>query len=649
MSVVCVVSNNIAKRGSALQISGGSDKLTARLDELSALYVLTDRLYRAKSSHEAFEAGLDAIRDGLGCQRASMLLFDEAGVMRFVAWRGLSERYRKALEGHSPWVAGERNADAIFVRDISETEEPAVVKEMIASEGIVGLAFIPLTVQGEVVGKFMTYHQRSHSFASHEIDLATAIARQIGFYLERTRLEQARKAAEEDLRASEQQFRLMSEHAPVMIWTCDASGKCTNLNIMLRDFWGVETKDIPKFNWHPTIHPDDAADIGARMAQALATQSAVSVQGRYRNCKGEYRVLLTTARPHFSASGIFRGLIGVNVDVTERDHAEMAMRHSEERFRSAVEAAPSGMVMTGEDGRIVLVNRHAEALFGYDRDEMVGQGIEMLVPDRYRSSHPVFRRGYGDFPLARPMGAGRDLYARRKDGTEVPVEIGLSPIKTSEGMMTLASVEDISERRRSEAHRELLMAELNHRVKNTLAVVQSIAHQTFRGTKAADAHAAFEGRLMALSAAHNILTQTSWEHASLDQIVSDSLQIKGAFSNRFSTAGPAIFLRPNQALSLALAFHELLTNAIKHGALSNEAGRISVEWLCTGKPKPRLKLVWSELGGPTVSAPTKRGFGSRLIERGLAADLEAEVAMVFQPQGLVCRIDAPILEGVIAQ
>lgn len=627
-----------------MQLSGGSEKLTERLDELSALYVLTDRLYRAKSSHEAFEAGLDAIRDGLGCRRASMLLFDEAGVMRFAAWRGLSERYRKALEGHSPWVVGERNPEAIFVSHIAETDEAEAVKETIASEGIVGLAFIPLTVQGEVVGKFMTYYEQRHAFASHEIDLATTIARQIGFYLERTRAEQARRVAEDELRGSEQQFRLMSEHAPVMIWTCDALGKCTNLNIMLREFWGVETEDVPTFNWHPTIHPDDAADIGARMMQALATQSAVSVQGRYRNCKGEYRVLLTTARPHFSASGIFRGLIGVNVDVTERDQAEIAMRHSEERFRSAVEAAPSGMVMTDEDGRIVLVNLHAEALFGYGREEMVGQGIEMLVPDRYRSSHPVFRRGYGSFPQARPMGAGRDLYARRKDGKEVPVEIGLSPIQTSEGMMALASVVDISERRRSEAQRELLMAELNHRVKNTLAVVQGIAHQTFRGTEATDAHAAFEGRLMALSAAHNILTQTSWEHASLDQLVCDSLQIRGAFSNRVSTTGPAIRLQPNQALSLALAFHELLTNAVKYGALSNEAGKISVQWFRTDRPKPRLKLVWSEIGGPIVSTPARRGFGSRLLERGLAADLEAEVAMDFQPQGLVCVIDAPLAE-----
>ena len=212
--------------------------------------------------------------------------------------------------------------------------------------------------------------------------------------------------------------------------------------------------------------------------------------------------------------------------------------------------------------------------------------------------------------------------------------------------MALASVVDISERVRAEAQRELLIAELNHRVKNTLAVVQGIAHQTFKGTQDKSTHAAFEGRLMALSAAHNILTQTSWEHASLDQLVVDGLQICDTYSSRVSVDGPALLVQPRQALALALALHELRTNAVKHGALSNDEGKVSVAWVRTNTPEPRLKFVWSETEGPPVSpVPPRRGFGSRLIERGLKEDLKAEVVLDFNPKGLICRIDAPLLEA----
>jgi PAS domain S-box-containing protein len=166
-------------------------------------------------------------------------------------------------------------------------------------------------MNSRVLGKFMTYYGEPHAFSEQEKGLASTIARQLSLSL-------ARKLAEDDLRESESRFRLMSEHAPVMIWMSDAHGKCLHLNRMLRSFWGVEEADIAGFDWLTSIHPDDAPSVMERMGAATAMRTAVQVKGRYRNAAGDYRVMETVARPRMAASGEFLGMIGVNVDITER-------------------------------------------------------------------------------------------------------------------------------------------------------------------------------------------------------------------------------------------------------------------------------------------------------------------------------------------
>jgi PAS domain S-box-containing protein len=489
----------------------------------------------------------------------------------------------------------------------------------------------------------MTCYDEPHAFTGEEVTLALTIARHLASAI-------ARQMAELDLRESEERFRLMSESAPVMIWMSDATGSCLHLNRMLRQFWGVEDEGLGRFDWQDMMHPDDAPEIGRQMMEALAAQREAVIKGRYRDRTGRYRILQTNSQPRFSAKGEFLGMIGVNVDITEREETERVLRESEQRFRLAVEAAPSGMVMTDKDGRIVLVNAHAERLFGYARDELIGQSIERLVPDRFRKHHPAFRNAYQNDPSARPMGAGRDLFALRKDGTEVPVEIGLSPIDTADGPMSLVAVVDLSSRKRAEAQREMLLAELNHRVKNTLAVVQSIANRTFSGVSAAaPARRAYEGRLIALAQAHNLLTQTNWENASLHELASAALDTDDSNAGRIILSGPPILLAPKQALSMAMALHELYTNALKYGALSRDGGSIDVQWTCTDMPAPRFTFTWREIGGPKVSPPKRKGFGSLLLGRMLAGDMDADVRLNFDQTGFSCVIEAPLRRDTVTQ
>jgi PAS domain S-box-containing protein len=368
-----------------------------------------------------------------------------------------------------------------------------------------------LTATGAAIGKFMAYYETPHIFSEHEIDLAVTIARQVGFSIERSLAEDARRKAEAELRRSEERFRLMAEHAPVMIWMSRPDGSCLHLNSMLRSFWNVQEANVGNFDWRETMHPDDADSIVAEMASALTERRPVSIKGRYRDAAGDWRVLQTDARPRFAANDAFLGMIGVNVDITEREQAD--------------------------------------------------------------------------------------------------------------------------------AQRKLLLAELNHRVKNTLAVVQAIAHQTFKGSEPERARKAFEGRIAALAAAHNLLTQENWEGASLGKIAAEGLRAQVPNAGRISIKGPPVMLPPKEALAIAMALHELTTNAIKYGALSADTGKVELEWSTRAGA---LSIVWRERGGPTVTLPRRKGFGSMMIEKTLAMDLLGAVTTDYAQEGLVCTIEAPL-------
>jgi len=201
------------------------------------------------------------------------------------------------------------------------------------------------------------------------------------------------------------------------------------------------------------------------------------------------------------------------------------------------------------------------------------------------------------------------------------------------------------ERAQGEMRQRLLINELNHRVKNTLATVQAIAFQTMKGdVTLGEARARFEARLMALSRAHSLLTAQNWEGASLVRVVGDSTEYLAADEGRFAIEGAEVWLAPRAALALALAFHELSTNAAKYGALAQEGGLVSISWTVADG---MLRIRWKESGGPPVAEPAERGFGSRLIERGLSGDLGGSASLAFEPDGLLCTIEAA-LTGIAA-
>jgi PAS domain S-box-containing protein len=315
--------------------------------------------------------------------------------------------------------------------------------------------------------------------------------------------------------------------------------------------------------------------------------------------------------------------------------AFMRVLTREHQLRLFIETALNGVIVVDGKGTIRFVNAIAEKLFGYSRSELVGRNIELLVPDRFVKAHSALRTSYMQTPQTRTMGVGRDLYARRKDGGEFPVEIGLNALDgVGEGVI-LATVLDISERKKLAEQQELLFRELHHRTQNLFAVIQSIANRTLLDDVGQKEQ--FVNRLHALAGAQTILADGAWKGARLDQLLRAELD---AFTDRAVISGCDIVINPSAAQSFALIAHELATNASKYGALSVPTGNIVVSGeIQHDGATATFKLRWLEQNGPKVTEPERQGFGSTVLVKAVKA-FGAQAQIEYAPDGLRYELSA---------
>jgi len=301
-----------------------------------------------------------------------------------------------------------------------------------------------------------------------------------------------RKIAEEELRESEARFRTVADSAPVLIWMSGPDKLCTFFNKGWLDFTGRTMEQELGKGWTEGVHADDLDHCLEVYGNSFNARQPFTMEYRLRRNDGEYRWLLDNGTPRFASDGAFLGYIGSCIGITERKLAE-------EKFRLVIDAAPNAMIMVDSAGVISFANAPAATVFGYSLSELIGRHIETLIPERFRDRHAGYRKGFLSQPSSRAMGAGRDLFGRRKDGSEFPVEVGLNPIHTTEGLFVLASVIDITARKQAELEHERQNIELVRvgRVAVMGELAASLAHEVNNPIGAIVANASAGERLLA--------------------------------------------------------------------------------------------------------------------------------------------------------
>jgi PAS domain S-box-containing protein len=430
------------------------------------------------------------------------------------------------------------------------------------------------------------------------------------------------------------------EALPVAVYTTDAQGRITFFNQAAVEFWGRAPEPGTEYwcgSWRlywpdgrPLAHSDCPMAIALKEGRAVRGLEAIAERP-----DGTRVRFIPYPTPLRDEQGQLTGAVNLLMDVTQRYEAELAIA----RLGAIVVSSDDAIVGKTLDGIVTSWNDGAQRIFGYDESEMIGQSITRIIPRHLHNEENEI--------LAR-LRRGEHIrhyetLRRAKDGRLLNISVTVSPLRDRFGRIIGASkvARDITERKQAEELQRLLIEELNHRVKNTLATIQAIASQSLGCARSPeDFVASFSGRVQALSRAHDMLTETRMQGAQISDLVREHVLL-GDTDRRVSASGPTLVLDAQSALHLALVLHELATNARKYGALSTPHGRLSLTWSVRRNGTPTLVLDWKESGGPRVSIPTERGFGSTLIEKTLSGH-GGDVTVRFEPDGVASHIVMPL-------
>jgi PAS domain S-box-containing protein len=466
-----------------------------------------------------------------------------------------------------------------------------------------------------------------------------ASVRPIATRTKREQSEDAFRKSEAHLHKREPWSRDVLDALPGAVYTVDAVGRITFYNQAAADLWGHRPElgtDAWCGSWRlywpdGTPMPHDQCPMAVALKENRTIRGGEAVAERPDGTRVPF---LAYPSPLHDESGTLVGAVNMLVDITERKRNEAELRRHQQDLEDFFENGTVALHWVTGDGTILRANQAELDLLGYSREEYIGRHIAEFHADRASIEDILARLSRGE---------RLDKYEARlraKDGSIRHVLVS-SNVRFDEGRFvnTRCFTVDVTEQKQAEEKTRLLTREVDHRAKNMLATVQAIARMTQAETVPAFIDALM-GRLDALSRAHTLLAESRWTGAALKNLVEEEL---AAYltndGGRVTISGPELTLCADAAQVLAMTFHELATNAVKYGALSVPGGRVAVEW--SWESAERLILLWTETGGPPVRMPSRRGFGSSMIEGAVNGQLDGTVQLDWPPEGLSCRMTIP--------
>jgi len=419
-------------------------EISKQFDQLQTIYQLTGSVSRAQEIEEIYNETLNALERTLKADRSAILLFDPDGVMRFKAWRGLSETYRKAVEGHSPWSPEEKNPQSIFIPKVEEEPNLEKLLPVILDEGIRALGFIPLSYQGRLLGKFMVYYDVPHQFGEDEARLLQTIAGNIAFVIERKRTEEA-------LRKSEDKYRFLYEKSSTVNLIIGIDGKIKDINEAMIEKFGYSKEEIVGRDALEFVVPEQREKVATQLERDFKGEYTPEIDVDILTKDGSIHTLL------FSPGGVILseggqpvGILITGIDVTERKKVEEALRESEERLDAIIDNTPN-VAIEGYDinGRIIYWNKAAEKLFGWAQEEALGKTLDKLILDK--KSTDEFHKVLRDVDKSnKPFGPSEWKF-KNKEGIERTVYSTIFSIPSSDGKKEFICMDiDITQRKKAE-------------------------------------------------------------------------------------------------------------------------------------------------------------------------------------------------------